>query len=241
MVACGVEGLEDGLYHFVSALPGLTLLWPGFWAASLGRPPSALTLFVTTMYWRRLWKYRTRTYRYCLLDTGHLLADLELACAAWGHVPQPWLDFLDRSRRTFLGLASDEEVALAVVQAGPAPELPSPDSAGLPLLDRQTLLLSTRVGCDAERLAAHVQGNLEASAGSSGLLTSVRARRSREDFIPAGLDQLTLTRLLAAVLPGKAPPARSRCFWGRPASVPGSNGPGPGLLWGRGLLRQGGG
>ncbi len=229
--ACGVEGLADGLYHFAPALPGLTPLWPGAWAAALGRllgrPPRALTFFVTAMYWRSLWKYRTRAYRYCLLDAGHLLANLELACAAWGYVPQPQLDFPDRSLGVFLGLASDEEATLAVVQAGPEPAQPGPAAAGLPPLDRQALPLSARVGRDAEVLAAHAASDLEAPAGSRlwpslrpasppqplepppaggpSLLASVRSRRSRRNFIPGGLDQPSLARLLAAALPGDAP------------------------------------
>ncbi|MFH1034132.1 MAG: SagB/ThcOx family dehydrogenase [Pseudomonadota bacterium] len=231
VAACGLEGLEDGLYHFAPAGPGLTPLWGGAWAEALGRllgrQPSALTFFITAMYWRSLWKYRTRAYRYCLLDAGHLLANLELACAAWGYAPQPRLDFPDRSLGVFLGLASDEESALAVVQAGPEPAQPGPPSAGLPPLDRQALPLSARVGRDTQVLAAHAQGDLEAPTGSrlwptvridsqpqplapapSGgpsLLATVRSRRSRRNFIPGGLDQDSLARLLIATLPGEAP------------------------------------
>jgi SagB-type dehydrogenase family enzyme len=231
VAACGVADLEDGLYHFTPALPGLTPLWAGPLAAALGRAlgsqPSALTFFITAMYWRSLWKYRTRAYRYCLLDAGHLLANLELACAAWGYAPQTRLDFPDRSLGVFLGLASDEEAALAVVQAGPEPAQAGPDSAGLPPLDRQALPLSARMGRDSQVLAAHAQGDLEgpvgsrlwpslrassqplplgqAPAGGPSLLASVRSRRSRRNFIPGGLDQESLARLLIATLPADAP------------------------------------
>ena len=107
VAACGLTGLADGLYHFTPLVPGLTPLWEGPLAAALGRlvgqPPRALTFALTAMYWRSLWKYRSRAYRYCLLDAGHLLANLELACAAWGLNSRTCLDFPDRSLNVLLG------------------------------------------------------------------------------------------------------------------------------------------
>ncbi|MBI5522763.1 MAG: SagB/ThcOx family dehydrogenase [Desulfarculus sp.] len=231
VAACGITGLDDGLYHFCPAGPGLTPLWDGPLAAALGRmlgqTPSALTFALTAMYWRSLWKYRGRAYRYCLLDAGHMLANLELACAAWGHGQRTCLDFPDRSLNVFLGLASDDEAALALVQAGPRPAQPGPENPGLPPLDRQALPLSPRVGRDATVLMAHAAGDLEgpggtrlwpslrASApprplpppqnGGPGLLATVRARRSRRNFIPGGLDLAALSRLLTAALPAPGP------------------------------------
>ena len=130
---CGVEGIDDGLYHFSPETPGLHLLWPGPLAAvaarSLGREPSRLTFFITAYFWRSLWKYRSRAYRYCLLDSGHLLANLELACAACGWTPRTALDFADKSAGVFLGLASEDEAALAAVRAGGEPDDPGSERA----------------------------------------------------------------------------------------------------------------
>ena len=126
-----------------------------------------------------------------------------------------------------MGLASDDEATLAVLQAGPQPAHPGPANPGLPPLDRQALPLSAKVGRDATVLAAHRQGDLEAPAGSRlwptlrasgqpqalpeppgggpGLLATVRARRSRRNFVPGGLDFQSLARLLAAALPAEGP------------------------------------
>ena len=110
-------------------------------AKRLGTQPGLLTFFVTAMYWRSLWKYRQRAYRYCLLDAGHMLANLELAAAAYGLAPRLTADFADASLGVFLGLASDDEAVLAGVAAGPPPAEPGPDETGLPPLDLQAKLL----------------------------------------------------------------------------------------------------
>ncbi|MFZ5586728.1 MAG: SagB/ThcOx family dehydrogenase [Thermodesulfobacteriota bacterium] len=231
LTAAGVAGLADGLYHFAPELPGLTPLWPGATAAAaarpLGRDPAGLTLCVSGYYWRSLWKYRSRAYRYCLLDAGHLAANLELACAAAGLTPRPAMDFADRALNVFLGLASDDEAALYALQAGPAPSAPSPASPGLPPLDREARPLSARMGRDQGLLAAHAAGELEDPAGPRAwprvqvgaapltlpapapggpdLAETIRRRRSRRNFVPAGLDAAAVARLLAAALPAEGP------------------------------------
>jgi SagB-type dehydrogenase family enzyme len=229
--ACGVEGLADGLYHFAPGGPGLSLLWPGPLAAAagalLGRPPAALTFFVSAIYWRSLWKYRTRAWRYCLLDAGHLLANLELAVRAWGLAPTTCLDFPDDALGVFLGLASLEEAPLAALQAGPPPVEPGPARPELPPLDLEALPLSARVGRDQAVLAAREIGHLDQprpapkwqappppagalvldppKGGGPALAEVVWSRRSRRNFIAKGLGRAQLARLLAAALPADGP------------------------------------
>ena len=228
-IACGVEGLEDGLYHFAPQGPGLHRLWPASLAAAAGRllgaPPARLTLVVTAMFWRSLWKYLARGYRYCLLDAGHLLANLELACAAVGLAPRTTLDFVDESLGVLLGLASEDEVPLAAVSAGPRPEDPGPPQPPLPPLDLQAKPLSTAIGRDSSVLAAHAQANLDQplpprtwsvsrpegealqldhprnQCPPADLVQVIRSRRSRRDFLPAALDARQAAAVLAASLP----------------------------------------
>lgn len=229
--SCGVAGLEDGLYHFAPQGPGLTPLWPGAHAADLARrlerPATTLNFFISAYYWRSLWKYRARAYRYCLLDAGHLAANLELATAAAGFPARPVLDFPDRSVNVFLGLASDDEAALVILTAGPAPATPGPDQAGLPPFDRQSLPLSARMGRDAAVLNAHAEGMLDEAApprlwprpkfsaepiplpapeaGGPDLRAVLASRRSRRNFVPGLLDAGQVARLLAAALPDQGP------------------------------------
>jgi len=231
VAACGVAGLKDGLYHFAPQGPGLHLLWGQPLAAAagkiLGREPAALSFFITAMFWRTLFKYRARAYRYCLLDAGHLLANLELALSASGLGPLSTADFPDSSAAVFLGLASEEEAALCAVQAGAVPRQPGPAEAGLPPLDRDARPLSNRVGRDTQVLAAHAEGKLDTPlpprswlAPPAGPLARrleqparqgqplwevVSRRRSRRNFLRASLDKDALALLLAAALAGPGP------------------------------------
>lgn len=230
-VACGLDGLEDGLYHFDPEQPGLHQLWPGRLANAaakrLGAEPGGLTFFISAMYWRSLWKYRQRAYRYCLLDSGHMLANLELAVAACGLAPCVTADFNDASVGVFLGLASDEEAALVGLSAGPPLSDSGPEEEGLPPFDLQAKPLSARIGRDAEVLAAHAAGNLDEPlaprswpvlrppAGSlqlpeptpepADLLEVIRSRRSRRNFLPAAIKEAEVSALLKAALPAPGP------------------------------------
>ena len=230
-VACGLEGLEDGVYHFSPDEPGLNSLWPaslaGATARGLGAPPAMLTLVVSMIFWRSLWKYRGRAYRYCLLDAGHVLANLELACAGLGLPFTICLDFADSSLGMILGLANQDEAPACALQVGPPPADPGPAEAALPPLDLQSLPLSGRVGRDPQVLAAHQEGELtrpgvppawpdhtpgqglsplpDPTRPEAGLLDCVRRRRSRRNFIAAALTPEVISFLLAAALPSAGP------------------------------------
>ncbi len=81
----GEPGLVDGIYHFepLSAkLRLLSILGPnegveGYF--DTGCMVKGLVLLVTTLYYRSSWKYGHRAFRYCLLDSGHLLGAMEAA------------------------------------------------------------------------------------------------------------------------------------------------------------------
>ena len=164
-VSCGVSGLDDALYHFDVQTPGLTRLWGGPLAGAaarfLGADPAKVSFFISSMFWRSLWKYRSRAYRYLLLDAGHMLGNLELALAACGCQPRVFHDFVDQSAGAFLGLASEDEVAMAAVLAGPQPNEPGPAQPGLPPLDLRAKPLSAAIGRDQNIQAAHSAGNLD--------------------------------------------------------------------------------
>lgn len=49
-----------------------------------GFPAGTFFLALTSITWREAWKYGTRAYRYCMLDTGHALAALSIAAAGLG-------------------------------------------------------------------------------------------------------------------------------------------------------------
>ena len=164
-VSTGLTGLDDGLYHFDVQAPGFTRLWEGPLAAAaarcLGSDPAKLCFFITSMYWRSVWKYRTRAFRYLLLDAGHMLGNLELALAACGWQPHIHVDFVDNAAGGFLSLASEDEAPMAVVTAGPQPEDPGSPNPGLPPLDLLAKPLSSAIGRDQNVLAAHAAGIMD--------------------------------------------------------------------------------
>jgi SagB-type dehydrogenase family enzyme len=117
----GVRDLQDGLYHFSIAHHGLSLLRLGRFASHMAQITSTLdgkapllTFFFSAIFFRSAWKYRDRSYRYHLLDTGHLIEHLILALKALDLHFYLTYDFDDKEANRFLGLDEKKEVALAV-------------------------------------------------------------------------------------------------------------------------------
>lgn len=122
-----IPGLTEGLYHYSIASPGLSPLREGNFFSFLqssakwpeGFQPGVVFLF-TTIFFRSAWKYRDRSFRYHLLDTGHVIENLLMALKATN---QPWAlsyDFDDPKFNHFLGLDPTREAVLALV-AVPGP------------------------------------------------------------------------------------------------------------------------
>ena len=97
--ALGIEGLEDGLYHYSIMDFALTRLRSG--PPPAGCPGPALIL--TSLYFRSAWKYRNRAYRYCLLDCGHVAENLMLVAPTLGFKADFQVDFDDRLINGYLG------------------------------------------------------------------------------------------------------------------------------------------
>ena len=139
-VAVGnVASLHDGLYHVSIAQHGLTPLRKGdacpFPKKGDGHfQPPGLAFFLSAIFFRSAWKYRARSYRYHLLDAGHLLENLVLALSAHGLAARVSLDFDDGAYNRLLGLDERKEVCVAqcttagvetdvLKTVGPFPEL----------------------------------------------------------------------------------------------------------------------
>ena len=79
----GVEGKENGIYHYEVSSFSLTLLKkideheglePYF---GYDTEMKGYLFLVSAIYYRSSWKYKNRAFRYCLLDAGHLLGSIE--------------------------------------------------------------------------------------------------------------------------------------------------------------------
>ncbi|MDD2450958.1 dehydrogenase [Sulfurovum sp.] len=90
----GVEGVEDGIYHYEVATHSIALVasisgeeglepYLGYAHAMQG-----YLFLVSAIYYRSSWKYKNRALRYCLLDAGHLLGSIESAALLKPHAVQ---------------------------------------------------------------------------------------------------------------------------------------------------------
>lgn len=90
----GVEGVEDGVYHYEVATHAITLIAPI--SEEEGLEPylgydhamEGYLFLVSAIYYRSSWKYKDRAFRYCLLDAGHLLGSIEAAALLKPHAVQ---------------------------------------------------------------------------------------------------------------------------------------------------------
>jgi len=116
-----VEGLDDGLYHYAIHHHGLVPLrsgdLSGYISDAIHSPVKnapTITIFLTAIFFRSAWKYRNRSYRYHLLDTGHVIENLLLGSKAFGLPCRLTYDFDDEQIDLLLGLNRTKEAALAV-------------------------------------------------------------------------------------------------------------------------------
>lgn len=128
LVVRDVEGLEPGLYHFAVDRHGLHQVRRGDVAAQLAplverghlvaRAP--LSVVFTAVFHRSGWKYGARSYRYVLLDTGHVAGNLSLVAGSLGLSSAPLGRFDDARLSMLLGVDGHEEAPLLVVPLGHA-------------------------------------------------------------------------------------------------------------------------
>jgi SagB-type dehydrogenase family enzyme len=121
-----VAGLERGLYHYSVADHTLeqlraenlrrTIVVAGIGQDMLGQ---AQVCFVLSAFFQRLrWKYRERTYRYALLEAGHIGQNLYLAATSMGLGACAVGAFLDDELNNLLELDGQQEAALYMMSVG---------------------------------------------------------------------------------------------------------------------------
>ena len=83
--------LPDGLYHYNPGEPELSCLRAGDCFGFLEKEcfgkigeEVSFCFLLTTIFWRTMWKYRNRSYRYCCEDSGHLIGNLLPMSHAFG-------------------------------------------------------------------------------------------------------------------------------------------------------------
>ncbi len=121
-----VTGLDSGIYHYAVQTHALELLRQGDFSKSVmetgvgqAHLGNANVCFVlSAIFQRTRWKYRWRTYRYLLLEAGHIGQNLCLAATAMGLGACPVGAFLDDDLNALLGLDGQNEAALYILATG---------------------------------------------------------------------------------------------------------------------------
>ncbi len=123
LATAGVQDLEDGVYHYGPLESRLHRLRP-----KNPFPDSApgVEFFLSAVFFRSAWKYRARSYRYHLLDTGHALEALILGLAAVQCPGAVHLDFDDDGVNCLLGFDQEREASLARVCSVHPDHVPRP-------------------------------------------------------------------------------------------------------------------
>jgi SagB-type dehydrogenase family enzyme len=130
-----MEGVETGVYYCHMIQEFLCLIHRGGFSHGRDRAFD-LSFVVTGTFFNSAWKYRERAFRYLLLDSGHLVENLNLALTAEGLRPSIDYDFEDDKISALLALDKEKEVPLACVHVsgkpfGPGEKFrPVPDFSG---------------------------------------------------------------------------------------------------------------
>ena len=121
-----VDGLSPGLYHHAIKQHRLELINPG----DLRRPlvqaglnqdflgEAQVCFVVSGIFQRTRWKYHERTYRYVLMESGHLGQNMYLAATALGLGVCCIGAFFDDALNQLLGIDGKEEAALYLITVG---------------------------------------------------------------------------------------------------------------------------
>ena len=121
-----VAGLDAGLYHYrveTHALEQLRqadlrgdVVRQGLMQEFLGQ--CNVVLVLTVIFQRMRWKYQDRTYRYGLIEAGHLGQNLYLAATSMGLGACAVGAFLDDEINQMLGVDGAEEAAIYLLALG---------------------------------------------------------------------------------------------------------------------------
>lgn len=127
-VIFNVAGVAPGVYHYDIQRHRLELVRAGdfrqkVFAAALSQEMvlhTAMVLVLTGIFARVQWKYVDRSYRYLLLEAGHLGQNIYLAATALGLGPCGIGAFFDEEVDRLLGIDGRDEVTVYLLAVGPA-------------------------------------------------------------------------------------------------------------------------
>jgi SagB-type dehydrogenase family enzyme len=107
IVASGVSGLNDGIYHYASLDHALER------RSGAVLPFQGLLVGFSSIHWREAWKYGERAFRYCQHDVGHALAAVRYAAGVLGWTAEVLDEWGDADIARLLGLDRDSDFGTA--------------------------------------------------------------------------------------------------------------------------------
>lgn len=123
-----VQGLEGGLYHYNPSQNIIRLLKKGDLTSTIAEAMTApnvsvalnaaLTLFITAVFERSVFKYGERGYRFVLLEAGHVAQNINLVSSAIGLGSLNIGGFFDRPIDDLLGLDGVTHSTVYIVALG---------------------------------------------------------------------------------------------------------------------------
>jgi SagB-type dehydrogenase family enzyme len=125
-VVHNVADLEPGIYHYAVEAHEMEMVQVGDFRgpiqrAGLGQEflgEANVCLVLSAIFQRARWRYRERTYRYVMLEAGHIGQNLYLAATALGLGACAVGSFIDDELNELLGLDGQEEAGLYIISVG---------------------------------------------------------------------------------------------------------------------------
>ncbi|YAI82270.1 MAG: SagB family peptide dehydrogenase [cyanobacterium endosymbiont of Rhopalodia sterrenbergii] len=123
LISRGTSLLPSGLYNYQSNTHSLIHFWESdVWSdlqeacfEDLTLEDTQLSIITTAVFNRSAWRYEDRAYRRIMLDTGHLLGNIELGCAINEYRPHLIGSFVDQIINRILYLDPNQEAAITVI------------------------------------------------------------------------------------------------------------------------------
>ena len=123
LISRGTPLLPPGLYNYQPQSHALWHFWDSDVWESLQQAcldhdslnDRELVIVTTAIFYRSSWRYEDRAYRRVCLDTGHLLGNIELACAMTDYRPHLIGGFVDHLLNEMFYFNPEEEGVITVI------------------------------------------------------------------------------------------------------------------------------
>ncbi|MBD2444672.1 SagB/ThcOx family dehydrogenase [Dolichospermum sp. FACHB-1091] len=189
LVSRGTPLLPPGLYNYQCRTHSLMHFWESdvwqnlqeacFWHSSL--ESTQLAIITTAVFYRSAWRYEDRAYRRILLDTGHLLGNIQLAGNITDYRPYLIGGFVDKAVNDLLYIDQEQEGTTAVLALADLLDIRQNLPSGTTALPSGTTTNYPSIP-DGELLKYfHLQTEIPARTNGDLNLPTVQPERSLED------------------------------------------------------------